>query len=112
MLKVKENYRKDLKRISLHITYNNKGVQDKKTALTKYCNFLYATYKNANYNCKTNVALLEVQNKNPNKTIDGNYEVVQQISGQNPLQIKAINECKRLDINFTLTKKICLKFLI
>ena len=105
MLKVKENYRKDLKRIALHITYNNKGVQDKKTALTKYCNFLYATYKNANYNCKTNVALLEVQNKNPNKTIDGNYEVVQQISGQNPLQINAINECKRLDINFTLTKK-------
>ena len=105
ILEIKENYHEDIKRIAVHIVYNNKGVQDRKTALTKYCNFLYATYKTANYDCKTNLALLEVQNKNPNKTIDGNYEIIQQISGQNPLQIKSINECKRLDINFTLTKK-------
>lgn len=102
---LKENYHKDLQRIALHIAYNNKNVQDKKTALTKYCDFLHTTYKNVDYNYKNDVALLDIQNKNPNKTVDGHYEIVQQISGQNPLQIKAINECERLDINFTLTKK-------
>ena len=100
-----EKYRKDIQRIAVHITYNNKGVQDKKSALTKYCDFLYATYKTANYDCKTNAVLLDIQTKNPNKTVDGHYEIEQQISGRNPLQIKAINERERLDINFTLTKK-------
>lgn len=105
ILDLKEKYRKDIQRIAIHIAYNNKGVQDKKTALTKYCDFLYATYKIANYDCKTNAILLDTQTKNPNKTVDGHYKIVQQISGQNPLQIKAINERERLDINFTLTKK-------
>lgn len=30
MLEIKENYHEDLKRIAVHIVYNNKGVQDRK----------------------------------------------------------------------------------
>lgn len=88
MLEIKENYHEDLKRIAVHIVYNNKGVQDRKTALTKYCNFLYATYKKADYNCKTNVTLSEVQNKNPNKTINGNFKQKYPITGKHARQVE------------------------
>jgi hypothetical protein len=65
ILDLKEKYRKDIQRIAIHIAYNNKGVQDKKTALTKYCDFLYAIYKKVDYNYKTNAALLDMFAKCP-----------------------------------------------
>ncbi|MBO5039029.1 MAG: hypothetical protein J6C85_06225 [Alphaproteobacteria bacterium] len=88
MLEIKENYHKDLKRIAVHIVYNNKGVQDRKTALTKYCNFLYATYKTANYDCKTNNTIAYVQGLNPNKTINGNFKQKYPITGKQARQVK------------------------
>lgn len=88
MSELKENYHKDLKMIAVHIVYNKKGVRDKKTALTKYCNFLHTTYKKADYNCKTNVALLDVQTKNPNKTINGNFKQKYPITGKRARQVK------------------------
>lgn len=88
ILEIKENYHEDLKRIAVHIVYNNKGVQDRKTALTKYCNFLYATYKTANYDCKTNNTIAYVQGLNPNKTINGNFKQKCPITGKQARQVK------------------------
>lgn len=88
ILELKEKYRKDIQRIAVHIAYNNKGAQDKKTALTKYCDFLYATYKTANYDCKTNNVIAYIQNLNPNQTINNNFIETRPITGKYARQVK------------------------
>lgn len=95
MLEIKENYHKDLKRTAVHIIYNNKGVQDKKAALTKYCNFLYATDKNTNYNCKTNNTIAYIQSLNPNKTIKKNFKQKYPITGKRARQVRPDLKVKR-----------------
>ena len=70
---LKENCPVELQKLAIHIVYNKKQINDTKTALNKYCNFLYATYKTANYDCKTNNIITYIQILNPNKTINNNF---------------------------------------
>ena len=85
---LKENCPVELQKLAIHIVYNKKQINDTKTALNKYCNFLYATYKTANYDCKTNNLITYIQILNPNKTINNNFIETRPITGKYARQVK------------------------
>lgn len=84
---LKENCPVELQKLAIHIVYNKKQINDTKTALNKYCNFLYATYKTANYDCKTNNIITYIQILNPNKTINNNFIETRPITGKYARQV-------------------------
>ena len=77
-----------LKDSSIHITYDIKGNSQRKTALNRYCDFLYQETKNFNYLYPSNVLINLIQNKNPNKTIDGCFSETRPITGFSARQVK------------------------
>lgn len=92
------------RKLVIHIVYEKK-VSTRQTALSRYCAFLQSTHPSNVYFAEQIAFVKDIKEKNPNKTVNGHYEIEQQISGQYPLKIKAINERDRLDINFTITKQ-------
>ena len=78
---------KDLKDAAIHIVYDNKNNSRKKTALSHYCDFLYSLTADSNFLYPSSEIMKLIENKNPNKTIKGNYKIVQQLTGNNPLQV-------------------------
>ncbi len=89
---------------AIRITYKQNHTVAQ-TALSKYCAFLQTTNPSNASLAKQLAFVRDIKEKNPNKTVNNHYEVVQQISGMKPLQIKAVNERDRLDIYFTITKQ-------
>ena len=92
------------KKLAIYIKYE-KNPPMEKLALSKYYIFLQQLQPSNLYFAKLSSNFDTIRAKNPNKTIDGHYKIIQQISGYNPLKIEATNETQRLDINFTLTKR-------
>ncbi len=105
---LKNNSIKNTSTPAIRITYkqNHTAAQ---TALSKYCAFLQTTNPSNNSLARQLTFIRDIKEKNPNKTVNDHYEIVQQISGMSPLQIKAINEQDRLDIYFTITKQDLIK---
>lgn len=94
---------KDRKMIAIHIKYEKINSYSK-LSLSKYCLFLQKSYPTNIYFAMIPSIVHKIKTKNPNKTVNGHYKIVQQITGCQPLKIEATNEQERLDINFTLTK--------
>ena len=92
------------KKLAIYIKYEKNPTMEK-LALSKYYMFLHQYNPTNPYFAKLSSNFNTIKTKNPNKTIDGHYKIIQQISGYNPLKIEATNETQRLDINFTLTKR-------
>lgn len=92
------------KKLAIYIKYEKNSSMEK-LALSKYYMFLQQLQSTNLHSIKSSSNLNIIKSKNPNKTVDGHYKIVQQISGYNPLKIEATNETQRLDINFTLTKR-------
>ena len=76
------------KNLAIHITYDIKGNSQRKTALNRYCDFLYQETKNLNYLYSSNVLINQVQNKNPNNTIDGCFNETRPITGFSARQVE------------------------
>ena len=67
--------------VAIHIEYQNAGNSSEKTALSQYCNFLYATTHNIVHLYPSNELITLIRSKNPNKTINGNYRETRSITG-------------------------------
>lgn len=86
---------KDLKDAAIHIIYDNKNISAEKTALSRYCDFLYSVTSDPAFYYKGNPVVNMATTKSPNNMIGGNYYINQPISGKQPLQIK-INDPSRV----------------
>lgn len=87
MLQIKEKSQVDeLKNLAIHIAYNMHDVSNTKAALTKYSNFLYETHNSLTYNLDETI--FYIQNENPNNQIGNQYNIKQEITGKNPLQLE------------------------
>ena len=73
--------------IAIHIVYDSANNSNNKAALSKYCDFLYSLTNNLLYLYPSNKLIKLIKNRNPNKTIKGNYKIVQKLTGNNPLQV-------------------------
>lgn len=101
---VKQKSIRNKKRIAIHIEYKKKTAQ-LKLAISKYCSFLQLSQPKNTYFSMLAPVTTKIKTKNPNKTIHGHYSIVQQISGNKPIQVKAEHEADRLDVYFTLTRQ-------
>ena len=95
---------KDSRKIAVYIKYPKKNATTK-LALSKYCSFIQAKQPNNKYFAMLVPVITNIKTKNPSKTVNGHYKIVQQISGSKPLVIEADNARDRLDINYTITKQ-------
>lgn len=73
---------------ALHIIYEEKSVRLQKTALSLYCTFLYDTFHNPQYDYQNNTMVCYISLENPKSKIGGNYEIDQNLTGSQPLQIR------------------------
>jgi len=76
------------KNLAIRITYDIKGNSQRKTALCRYCDFLYQKANNLNYLYPNNTLINLIQNKNPNKTIDGCFKEIRPITGFSARQVE------------------------
>ena len=95
---------KNSRKIAVYIKYPKKNATTK-LALSKYCSFIQAKQPNNKYSAMLLPVIANIKTKNPSKTVNGHYKIVQQISGNKPLIIEADNAKDRLDINYTITKQ-------
>lgn len=87
ILELQEHCQKELKSLALHIVYNQNGVYENKTVLTKYNNFLSVSYERRNYNSLTHQLLFYVKTRNPNKTVNKNFIQTRPITGAHARQV-------------------------
>lgn len=84
----------DNKKLAVHIVYDKKDIQNTKTLLSTYCDFLYAIYK-PQYDYKNNSILQTINKNNPNKTINDNFIETRPITGEQARQVKPNLKVKR-----------------
>jgi hypothetical protein len=77
----------NIKDTAIHISYKFSENGTEKTALSRYCDFLYALTANPAFDYKGNPVVNMATNENPNNMIGGNYYISQPITGKQPLQI-------------------------
>ena len=77
----------NIKDTAIHISYKFSENGTEKTALSRYCDFLYALISDPLFDYKNNLAVNMIMKANPNNMIGGNYHVSQPITGKQPLQI-------------------------
>ena len=78
----------ELKDIAIHVDYKGATDTSEKTALSRYCDFLYALTTDSTFDYKNNPVVNMTLTSNPNNMIGGNYYISQPITGKQPLQIK------------------------
>lgn len=78
----------NIKDTAIHISYKFSENGTEKTALSRYCDFLYALTANPAFDYKGNPVVNMATNENPNNMIGGNYHISQPITGKQPLQIE------------------------
>ncbi len=81
--------------VAIHIIYKTHDVSREKTALSRFCSFLYDKHKYPQYNLLTNQSILFAQKLNPNATSKDNYEEVTPITGEKARQVRPKINVKR-----------------
>lgn len=94
MSNIKETTKLDnLKNAAIRIVYN-KNISAEKTALSRYCNFLYSATANSAFDYKGNPVVNMVTTKSPKNYISGFIEV-EPITGEHARSIRPNPEAKR-----------------
>ena len=99
---------KSRKELAIYINYESQSAMEK-LAISKYSAYLQQIQHNNTYFAMLLPITTKIKTQNPNKTINGHYKIVQQISGSNPLIIRDTNAEDRFDINYTITKQDLVK---
>lgn len=84
----------ELKDAAIHVDYNNKNIGAEKTALSRYCDFLYSATANSAFDYTSSLIVNVVTTKSPKNYISGFIEV-EPITGKNARSIKPNPEAKR-----------------
>ena len=77
-----------LKNLALHIVYKEEHFIQTKTALSLFCDCMYSKYQYSCYLYPSNALISLIQNKNPNKTINGCFKETKPITGFSPRQVE------------------------
>ena len=84
----------NLRDAAIYIVYNNLNKSTGKTALSRYCDFLYTLTTNPAFDYKSNPLVYTIMKANPNNMIGGNYHISQPITGKQPLQIEITDKTR------------------
>ncbi|MBR1373226.1 hypothetical protein IJ556_02090 [bacterium] len=84
----------ELKDAAIHVDYNNKNIGAEKTALSRYCDFLYSATANSAFDYTSSLIVNVVTTKSPKNYISGFIEV-EPITGEHARKIRPNPEAKR-----------------